>query len=588
MKMEESVEEIFSRTLNLLGEPNIKISDDTYFQILLSKLSKQENRKKLLSLPVCEDFLTKVLGRKEETIASNGSVIVFAMQLLGLLISEEEKFMSPALQSLVAVVSETHIFKSSKNSSLQLSYVTVLSSLTKHAKGTQWILEKALWRDVIQVYLEDRSLYIRRESQKFIIDLLDVARNYSSKSEAILHDAFLPITAKKNVCSSHFSVQEGESKSLENSPITLTIDLVSSILEASLLNPLPALDTSLTNFDLESFAHHFLDHISEKNPDHDFITQLVLAVALHCHSCLCKLKRKLEVSFEDEQGNRLLLRDQLIYIQVVPFLFNENIVHKELNRNFLSHICETTSSKTQQLAIQLKEAIKRSNELVETAYLSLVSLLQMKDLLEREPAVVVFRAMAFILWRYSEPEKTENLLLISKSPKLLCAVLGGLKSFIEMFHMTWRDSLETLCLMSFMIGILQDPNVPSKIVVQCFQLMKRCIEDFIPPNLALLINSVSNSSLSQLGPLLAKRIHDPNWEVKDSVFEVLECISNISDIKFPVFQEVLLKNQLCFLTAEVGIADTESYVRASSLACLTAMVKVSMLWQECLSSMHIP
>jgi hypothetical protein len=49
----------------------------------------------------------------------------------------------------------------------------------------------------------------------------------------------------------------------------------------------------------------------------------------------------------------------------------------------------------------------------------------------------------------------------------------------------------------------------------------------MPPNLALLIDSDNHTN--EIGPTLFKRLHDPNWEVKDSVLEVLNTIAMISE-----------------------------------------------------------
>ncbi|XP_071444768.1 BRCA1-associated ATM activator 1 [Hetaerina americana] len=623
--MNQLIEETFSRTLHLLGNPQCKIPDDTYLQLLLSKLSKEESAKKLLILPVCEAFIKNSLEDGNNCV--DVSIKVFSLQILALLLTEEEKFMSPEYKHLIIVISRDYNFKESKSSSLQLGYVSLLLSLLNHGSGIKYILEKELWKDILLIHQNDRSIYIRRETQKFIVTLLGAVKHDKPMSEIILGDVFSPMTAKKDVCSSHLAREEDETN-----PISLTIDLACSILEASLINPLPTLFIFLTGFDLEPFIFHLLDHAIETNPNHGFLAKLgkllclfhfnalnqsstpsdlavisekilsllttlmkkrsissVLAVALQSHSCACKIKNTAEVSFEDEAGKRLLLKDQLIYILVTPLLLvSLPSITNELNSNFMSHICETTSSTTQHLAIQLKEAIKKTNSSVDYAYLALVSILQIKDVLDRESAVVAFRSVAFMLWGFARPGVTEISLLISKSPKLLGVVLDGLRSLIELFHLTWRDSLETLCLVTFTTEIIQNVNAPAQVVVQAFQLMKRCIEDFIPPNLALLTNSLQNSSLSQLGPLLEKRIHDLNWEVKDSVYEVLECISSISDYKFPVFQEMLLKNNLCELTVKVGIIDSEPYVRGSALACLTAMVQVTPLWNEGLSALGIP
>ncbi|XP_046406270.1 uncharacterized protein LOC124171171 [Ischnura elegans] len=616
--------ETFTRTLQLLGDTRCKIPDETYLQLLLSKLTKEEKGKELLSLPDSETFIRKTLENND--IAADVSIKVFSLQILGYLIAEEERFISSELKNLIVKISKED-FKASTSSSLQLGYVTLLLSLLKHRSGVLYIAENELWKDVLLIHQSDRSIYIRRESQKFVISLLGAVKDDEHLSDTILIDIFSPITATKDVCSSHLTHEDEETN-----PISLTIDLACSILEASLIDRLPHLWTFLAGFDLEAFVYHLFDHAVESNPNHSFLTKLgkllclfhfnavskdssppeltalshkiisilsslmkkhsissVLGVALQSLSCTCKIKNTVEISFEDEAGKRLLLKDQLIYLLVSPLLLvSVSSIKNELNTNFLSHICETTSSATQHLAIQLKEAIKKANNAIDLAYLAMVSILQIKDILDRETAVVAFRSSAFMLWGFARRDITDSLLQISKSPKLLGVVMDGLRSLIELFHLTWRDSLETLCLVSFTIEIIENGNPPPQVVVQAFHLMKRCIEDFIPPNLALLTNSLQNSSLSQLGSVLEKRAHDLNWEVKDSVYEVLESISSISNYKFPVFQEMLLKHKLCEIAVKAGVIDSEPYVRASALACLTSMVQVSLLWAECLSTLDLP
>lgn len=49
----------------------------------------------------------------------------------------------------------------------------------------------------------------------------------------------------------------------------------------------------------------------------------------------------------------------------------------------------------------------------------------------------------------------------------------------------------------------------------------------MPPNLALLVNGESH--MNNIGPTLYKRLHDGNWEVRDSALEVLHVIANISE-----------------------------------------------------------
>lgn len=60
------------------------------------------------------------------------------------------------------------------------------------------------------------------------------------------------------------------------------------------------------------------------------------------------------------------------------------------------------------------------------------------------------------------------------------------------------------------------------------QLAQLSVEHFMAPNLALLVDTLSGSDMQKLGPMIVKRLHDSNWEVRDSVLELLTSIANIS------------------------------------------------------------
>jgi len=66
--------------------------------------------------------------------------------------------------------------------------------------------------------------------------------------------------------------------------------------------------------------------------------------------------------------------------------------------------------------------------------------------------------------------------------------------------------------------------------VQGLQLMQVAIQNFMPPNLALLTNTLKGSTIDQLGPILHKRLHDVNWDVRDSALEVLQVVTVIAEI----------------------------------------------------------
>lgn len=60
------------------------------------------------------------------------------------------------------------------------------------------------------------------------------------------------------------------------------------------------------------------------------------------------------------------------------------------------------------------------------------------------------------------------------------------------------------------------------------KLAQLAVEHFLAPNLALLVDTLAGSDMQKLGPMILKRLHDSNWEVRDSVLELLTSMANIS------------------------------------------------------------
>lgn len=64
--------------------------------------------------------------------------------------------------------------------------------------------------------------------------------------------------------------------------------------------------------------------------------------------------------------------------------------------------------------------------------------------------------------------------------------------------------------------------------VQALKLTQLAVEHFLAPNLALLVENLKDSALDILGPTVARRLHDKNWEVRDSALELLGAMGQIS------------------------------------------------------------
>lgn len=145
---------------------------------------------------------------------------------------------------------------------------------------------------------------------------------------------------------------------------------------------------------------------------------------------------------------------------------------------------------------------------------------------------------------------------IVDNPVLLASLLDGLAIMTEKFKLKWQECVETICVLSLAQEILKHPGILPmvsqyqglkrrepfcfsvsaasnrlsriQICVKALKLCELAIHNFMPPNLALLVDPDCHC-MNEIGTALFKRLHDINWEVRDSVFEVLNTIATISE-----------------------------------------------------------
>lgn len=68
-----------------------------------------------------------------------------------------------------------------------------------------------------------------------------------------------------------------------------------------------------------------------------------------------------------------------------------------------------------------------------------------------------------------------------------------------------------------------------QLVVQILLVIKLVVVKFMSPNLILLLTPSEGSSFECLMPLLYKRMHDPNWEIRDSCVEAVTVFAELAD-----------------------------------------------------------
>ncbi|XP_043280572.1 uncharacterized protein [Venturia canescens] len=277
---------------------------------------------------------------------------------------------------------------------------------------------------------------------------------------------------------------------------------------------------------------------------------------------------------------------------------------------FIDKLYDVTCHPVQRMVYNIRTIIGGNDNLPleQICKATIDTVMELQDVMDRDLAVIAFQMMCHVLKNYiprnccfsNEPEQPisqdQQIRPMRKSildgdpivevPVLLSALLNSIALLAEKFKFKWKECVETTCVLFLAEQILQHPGLQPKICVQALKLCKLAIQDFMPPNLALLIDSDCHTN--SVGPTLYKRLHDPNWEVRDSVFETLNTIAVISEDKFPAFQNFLLVNQFLQLATDIAVTDGESYVRASALTFISTTVRINKLWDEKLSQLNLP
>uniref|UniRef100_A0A1A9ZPU6 Uncharacterized protein n=1 Tax=Glossina pallidipes TaxID=7398 RepID=A0A1A9ZPU6_GLOPL len=305
-----------------------------------------------------------------------------------------------------------------------------------------------------------------------------------------------------------------------------------------------------------------------------------------------------EIQIEHE---RVRFENLLITFYLMPLLFilrKRLFYDAELFEDYLIRLFKVNCEHTLRICYAFRDLIYTSGEsslsmVADMAYKSIHGILCMENMLEREQAVLVFQAMIYALKEFVDNSQalrsgemgvclklwlsTEYGIAI---PHVLYATLIGLQTLIKRYRINWNESIDTTCIVNIVASVLENPNLTDNIAVQALKLIQLSIEYFLSPNMALLLDNLQGSGLLCLGPIIVKRLHDLSWEVRDSALELTTSIADISRCKFPAFQQFLHDFKLCSIVSDMLRNDSETYVRASALKCLSKMVAINVIWEN--------
>ncbi|KAK9508777.1 hypothetical protein O3M35_006254 [Rhynocoris fuscipes] len=531
-------------------------------------------------------------------------------------------------------------------SGIILGYVDIICNLINHNEGRQWVMSKELWKDIIKFSIVSESLYVKRRSQqmlsKYIVmqncnvatfPIITGLLNFNKKEINMMnaHDMQNPIRFKST------SNYNNEDKKIILSIYNLLTELFSALLETNyntnLINELCEQHhiqdlawTEIHNGDNEDIilaASKLLclcnisaATLSENGENKYYEENFAFFVAKHFKLLIVRhlfpkviLETCVQYTFlwhrynskfdrEKNAGEFTRVENLIFLVQAMPMFKCMRDSHRERSEMaelFIDKLFALACPSTVRLCYFYRDQFYVSSTPIETiTYHVINSFIRVSSFCEKEQAVMIFQGFMYLLKYFVHIETEDECqnsygpdYFISSYPELLSSVLSGLTCFLKKFKVSWRDSLETVCLMSFIQLLITNVNVPFLICAEALKLAKLVLLYFIPPNLALLVDTLQGSSMRDLGYQLFKTLGSLHWEVRDSSLEVLQVIGCLAVDKFPAFQALLLEHDLPNVIVSIVEVDCESYVRASALSCLSELVKIQTIWDSYLQKDHV-
>ncbi|XP_055608655.1 uncharacterized protein LOC129755936 [Uranotaenia lowii] len=535
--------------------------------------------------------------------------------------------------------------------SVKLGHVLVLKATAKHAMGLNWIKHSGSWKICLDYYNGQlQTIYITKETSLFFHDILDrfgtigdydlvreivstvlsplldrVWRSPESEFAVLVNDpnAQRVLSSMLNLmCTLFRKMLESNKRSRAAYHILITYrferglwayadtiqdhNYLVKVWETQILAnctrlrcmDIPAEDTENKDLHFEKYTINFLNYVNFSIRRGN-VHNVILMAQMHHHAWRLLGDRAPEEVVLKNQN--IKFGDQILLLQLFPLVYEMKcLAYKDLSDlpDYIEKLCmklyDISCEFTIRLMYACRDVFQMYNvSIVELAIKSIQGVVSLHTL-SRSRAIIAFQAFVYVLKEFlpdicflvNQNDHSKTDLILSK-PNLLAAIIQGLHSLIQNYKFTWKECIESTTLVNFMLNLLSNPNLPPRHAVLALKLTQLSIEHFLAPNLALLMDNLKGSGLEFVGAIIFKRLHDSNWEVRDSALELLTSIVEISEIKFPSFQKHILDCEVIPVVESAAKNDSEPYVRASALRCLSVMVKIRLLWEHSLVNLNL-
>ncbi|KAJ8977091.1 hypothetical protein NQ317_003645 [Molorchus minor] len=306
------------------------------------------------------------------------------------------------------------------------------------------------------------------------------------------------------------------------------------------------------------------------------------------------IRSKMPICVKNGDCQNELFEVQMLIIQVFPIIILScNLIgiegcvkvldEDDLRDDFVTKFCKKLTPEIMRIIFNWRKHLIDHPYMFDNATLALNYVVKSKKYFNRELGVISFQVFIYSLRDIvtALKENPERLLALSREHNFLTMIIDATTLFINEFSITWRDSIESICVMILAFEFLSFPSWPVNFVVKLLKLVEVAIAKYMVPNMALLIDNIDHT-MALVGPMLYAKLHDSSWEVRDTALEVLCTISRNAKENFPSFKKIVLDAQLPSLILKMALNDGEAFVRATAVKCLQEIVQVPEFWSDLL------
>lgn len=474
-------------------------------------------------LPIFAEWLKAAVSQWETTMTvPSASIATFTLNLTSLISENEVNFVELNNNNVYMRLCKVLKLRSKEiTPSVKLGYLRMLHAFLSHKAGLDWLIATDNWNDILQYSVENQTIYITRDGYNFMFELLSKFMDFNPTFCELIVKKMITCFNADQFNRNGIVRTEIDDVQIQND-LMPTLRLVTYILEKSFLSDSKSDQEKIPKVFLEKYnLETTLWNLLMIARDSEFLFNIGKPLYINCflsidmEKVMCKetympvirefaskffqlfntlidkqssvniLKlchlghiywKKLSILTPSFDGKEpILFENQLIIFQVMPILFiafsaikKHECEMDELTEMFCHKLFKISCERTIRCAYAYRTLLMSHCTMTafDIGQKSIFYLMKTIQYLDRERAVIVFQALVYAMKYMSKAmiDKTQMAIdLLTYQTGFLSAMLDGLSMLIKDFKITWRESVETICITSLTLDFLNCQNLPNKV-----------------------------------------------------------------------------------------------------------------------------